>query len=173
MKPEIIIAICALVISLASFGFSIYFGWCTRDHNRRTVRPLVYVSPSDYEDLLAVRLWNYGNGPLIIKNITIRNKDGNSSDNLVNLLPPLPKGLYFSNYVRVCPGRAIPHGDSLNFFEFTVDLTNAQAIIYRDKLRHALGYLNLDIEYTDIYESKFHNYNRKLEWFHRHDNENG
>ena len=172
MKPEVVIALCALVTSAVSLAASIYFGWCTRDHNRRTVKPLPYASPSDFEDQLAIRLWNYGNGPLVLQKVIAHNKQNDLSGHLIDLLPPPPEGLYFSNYVKPRPGRAIPPGESLTLFEFTVEDSNRKAIAYRDKLRDILGHFVMHIDYTDIYETIFPTYARDFTWFHRNKNTN-
>jgi hypothetical protein len=172
MKPEVVVALCALWISVLSLAFSIYYGWCTRDHNRRTVKPLPYVASSDFENLLAVRLWNYGNGLLILQKVLTRKAKDDLSGHLIDLLPSLPGGLYFSNYVKVRPGRAVPPGGSLTLFEFTVDESNAMALAFRDELRDILGHLVMDVNYTDIYETKFPTYVKDFVWFHRNKNAN-
>jgi hypothetical protein len=167
MKPEVIIAICALVTSVVSLGFSIYFGWCIRDHSRRSVKPLPYVAPSDFENLLAVRLWNYGTGPMILQKVMSHNYRDELSGHLIDLLPSLPNGLHFNNYVKVQSGRAIPPGESLDLFEFSIDDIDTNAIAYRDKLRIFLSQLVIYVNYTDIYETTFSTYKRDLTWFQR------
>ncbi len=167
MKPEIVVSICAVFISVLSLVLSAYYGWCTRDHNRRSVKPLPYVSPSDFENLISVRLWNYGNGPLILKDVIARGNQDGVSGHLVDLLPELPDGLYFNSYVKILRGRAIPPGGRLTLVEFSPDVNDIKAIAYREKLRDALGRLSVDVDFTDIYDTAFLTYNRDLTWFHR------
>jgi len=167
MKPEVIIALCAVVISVVSLGSSIYFGWCTRDHNRRSVKPLPYVAPTDFEDRLAVRLWNYGSGPMILRKVITRNERNKFSGHLIDLVPSPPGGLCFNNFVKVHPGRAVLPGKSIDLVEIIIDEKSMVAVGYRDQLRNVLGHLVVDVEYTDIYESQFSTYERDLTWFHR------
>ena len=107
MEPEILIAICAVFVSIVSLLSSIYFGWCTRDHNKRSVKPLPYVLPSDFEDHISVRIWNNGSGPLILNKVIAYNKKDKTSGHLIDLVPSPPVDIYFNNFTKVTPGRAI------------------------------------------------------------------
>lgn len=172
MKPEMVTAACALLIAAVSLFATIYFGWCTRDHNRRSVLPLPYVAPSDFTNKLAVRLWNYGCGPMVLKQVITRDKRDGSSGHLIDLLPRPPNGLYFSNYVKVEAERAVLPGKSLTLIELPIDEDNTDAVRYRDQLRDFLGYLVVDVDYTNIYKLAFSTYKRDLTGFHSTEHEN-
>jgi hypothetical protein len=167
MTAETMIALCALGTSLIALGFSIYFGWCTRDHNRRSVKPLPYVAPNDYENELSVRLWNYGSGPMILSNVICRHVKLGLSGHLIDLLPTPPDKLHFDEFVKVHSGRALPPGECLDLIQLTVKKDEVHAVDYRDKLRDFLGNVSVEAEYTDIYETSFPTYTRVLDWFHR------
>ena len=167
MKPEMIVALCALVTSVISLGFSIYFGWCIRDHSRRSVKPLPYVAPSDFINKLAVRLWNYGCGPMVLEKVIARNERDQLSGHLIDLIPSPPHGLYFNNFVKIKSDRAVLPGKSITLIELIIDGSNVAEVSYRDQLRDFLGHLVVDVDYTDIYKSTFSTYKRDLTWFHR------
>ena len=167
MKPELVIAGCAVFVSLVSLGTSIYFSWCTRDHNKRSVRPRPYVLPSDFENQMSVRLWNNGLGPLILRKVLALHEKKGSEGHLIDLIPSPPEDLYFNNFAKVRCGRTILAGQSLDLLDLGVDENNANAVSYRDQLRDFLGHVVVLIEYTDIYESTFPIHKQDLAWFHR------
>lgn len=161
MTAEAVIAICAL-------GASIYFGWCMRDHNRRSVKPIPYLSPNDYEDEIAVRLWNYGSGPMVLKNVHFRHAKKDLSGHLIDIIPDQPDNLPFEDYTNIKPGRAILPGGCINLIQLSIDEDDPHALTYRDELRDFLGNVSVRVNYTDIYDSWFKAYTRYLDWFQRH-----
>ncbi|MBI4588614.1 MAG: hypothetical protein HY725_07225 [Candidatus Rokubacteria bacterium] len=167
-EASIIVAICALVVSVASLAASIYFSWCARDHNRRSVRPLPFVLQSDFEDRIAVVIRNNGTGPLILKKAEARNSTNSRSGHLIDLIPDPPPELVFTNFNRVHQIRAIRPGDQVDLLDLAVGESDRRAAAYRDELRRALGNMTVELTYTDIYDTCFPVYAIKLAWFHRH-----
>lgn len=167
MTAETAIALCAFGTSLLALGFSIYFGWCTRDHNRRSVKPIPYVAPNDYENELSVRLWNYGSGPMVLNKVVSRHALKKLSGHLIDLVPTRPDHLYFDAFVKLHPGRTLLAGERLELLKICIDEEAPKELTYRDELREFLGNVSVDVQYTDIYESSFPTYTRDLDWFHR------
>ncbi|MFI6645973.1 hypothetical protein [Streptomyces sp. NPDC050504] len=69
MNADTITAICAVVVAVASLAAAVWQGYVTRDHNRRSVRPLVRVGRwiSKDKDLVSgIRMANGGLGPAFI-----------------------------------------------------------------------------------------------------------
>ncbi len=163
-----IVAICALVVSVVSLATSIYFSWCARDHNRRSVKPLPFVLQSDFEDRIAVVIRNNGTGPLILEKAEAKNSIDGRSGHLIDLIPEPPPGVLFTNFNRVHQVRAIRPGDQVDLLDLAVGEAERRAIAYRDDLRRALGNMTVELTYTDIYETQFPVYAIKLTWFHRH-----
>lgn len=164
----VLVAICAVVVSVVSLWASLYFGWCTRDHNKRSVKPLPYVIAGDYENCISVLLCNNGTGPLVLRKVTARHNKEGSSGHLIDMVPESPPDVYFKNFIKVRPGRAILQGGRLDLLVFELDVDDSAAVGYRDALRDALGHISIDVEYTDIYESHFDTHTQNLTWFHRH-----
>jgi hypothetical protein len=163
-----IVAICALITSVVALATSIYFSWCTRDHNRRSVKPLPFVLQADFEDRIAVVIRNNGTGPLILQKAQARSPTDNRSGHLIDLIPTPPPGLFFKNFNRVQQIRAIRPGNRVDLIDLSVVVDDATAVAYRDKLRRALGDMTLELTYTDVYDTRFPVYTIKLAWFHRH-----
>ena len=161
------LAIGALFISVIALGSSIYFGWCTRDHNRRSVRPLVNIVPADYEHRIRVRLRNNGTGPLLLQGIVADHQTRGKKRQLIDHMPPMPDGLSFKIFEKPQPGRSILPNAYLDLLVFDVDQGDQAALAYRDALRQALGQITIYIQYTDLYDTKFKDYQKSLKWFKR------
>src|SRR5437899_9801616 len=166
-STSIILAICALFVSGVSLATSIYFGWCTRDHNRRSVKPIPFVAQPDFEDRIAVIIRNNGSGPLILRKAEAKRSGEARSGHLIDLIPEPPPGLFFKNFNRVEQVRAILPGDEVDRVDLSIDVDDPKAVAYRDQLRHALGDTTVELTYTDIYDTYFPIYSIKLAWFHR------
>jgi hypothetical protein len=165
---SIIVAICALIVSVVSLATSIYFSWCTRDHNRRSVKPLPHVLPSDFENRIAVFIRNNGTGPLILQQAQAKSSTDSRSGHLIDLIPTPPPGLFFKDFTRVSQHRAIRPGSQVTLVDFPVVIDDPTAIAYRDELRRTLGNITIELTYTDIYDTRFPAYTHMLTWFHRH-----
>jgi len=163
-----IVAICALIVSVVSLATSVYFSWCARDHNRRSVKPLPFVLQSDFEDRIAVVIRNNGTGPLILHKAQAKSSADGRSGHLIDLIPTPPPGLLFTNFNRVQQIRAIRPGDQIDLVDLSVDVHDPRAVAYRDELRRALGDMTVELTYTDVYDTRFPVYAIKLAWFHRH-----
>jgi hypothetical protein len=167
MQEATILAICALFVSAVSLFTSVYFSWCARDHNRRSVKPLPFIAQRDFEDQIAVIIRNNGTGPMILQKVLASSPEGRSG-HLIDLVPTPPPGMLFQNFNKIHQVRAIRPGDEVELLVLPVDINNAPATGYRDTLRLALGTMTVELTYTDIYETKFPVYALKMIWFHRH-----
>jgi hypothetical protein len=117
---------------------------------------------------MSVRLWNNGLGPLILRKVLARHEKKGSEGHLIDLIPSPPQDLYFNNFAKVRSGRTILPGQSLDILDLGIDEKNANAVRYRDILRDFLGHVVVEVDYTDIYESRFGIHKQDLTWFHRH-----
>jgi len=168
MNASTIVVICALIISVVSLATSIYFSWCARDHNRRSVKPLPFVLQTDFEDRIAVVIRNNGTGPLILQKAQAKSSADSRSGHLIDLIPTPPQGLVFKNFNRVKQIRAIRPGGQVALVDLPVVVDDPGAVAYRDELRRALGDMTVELTYTDIYDTRFPVYAIRLAWFHRH-----
>jgi hypothetical protein len=164
---SIIVAICALVVAAISLATSIYFSWCARDHNRRSVKPIPFVAQPDFEDEIAVVIQNNGSGPLILQTAQAISSARHRSTHLIDLIPTPPPGLFFKNFNRVEQVRAVRPGDKVDLIDVSIDVNDPKAVAYRNQLRRALGDMTVELTYTDIYDTHFPVYSIKLAWFQR------
>lgn len=167
-QASTIVAFCALFVSFVSLVTSIYFSWCARDHNRRSVKPLPFILQPDFEDKVAVVIRNNGTGPLILQKARATIRADRRSGHLIDLVPTPPKGVVFRNFNRVEQIRAIRPGDDVDLVDLRIDVNDPVAAKYRDELRRALGNMTVELTYTDIYDTRFPVYSRTLDWFLRH-----
>lgn len=167
-QTNTIVASCALLVSFVSLATSIYFSWCARDHNRRSVKPLPFILQPDFQDKVAVVVRSNGTGPLILQKAQARRRADGCSGQLIDLVPTPPKGVVFRNFNRIEQIRAIRPGDDVDLVDLRIDVTDPIAAKYRDELRRALGNMRVELTYTDIYDTCFPVYSRTLDWFLRH-----
>lgn len=139
-----------------------------REHNRLSVRPLAYIMIGDYENQLFVKLRNNGTGPMIVKSLSIIGAQ-NEAEPLINAMPDLHPKVSWTNFVEECSGRSIPPGGELVLLDLSSESSSSpgQFRLSRDKVRLALGKLEVRAEYTDIYGTKLPASSRSLKWFHR------
>jgi len=168
MQEATILAICALFVSALSLFTSVYFSWCARDHNRRSVKPLPFVAQRDFEDEIAVVIRNNGTGPMILQEALARSSADGRAGHLIDLIPDPPSGVLFKNFNKVHQVRAIRPGDEVELLVLPIETKDRAVSEYRESLRRALGSMTIELTYTDIYETKFPAYTLKMTWFHRH-----
>ncbi len=141
---ELIIASIAILVS----AFSIF---TQRKHNKLTFKPIPVVVKYNYTNVLRVKIWNKGTGPLIIKSLAVKNKNS-----LIDLMPIETREFTFVEFIDNFKNRAISPNDSLNMLEFKLRTNNKGEILegYEgafSKIRNTLDGLKICIEYTDIY----------------------
>jgi hypothetical protein len=139
-----------------------------RKHSQLSVRPLAYVMVGDYEDRIFVKLTNNGTGPMVIKSIRIINAPDPSGP-LINAMPPLQAGVYWTNFVEDVAGRSVRPGGEIVLVDLSSESGESedQFALSRDQVRQALGELEVHVEYTDIYGSTLPIGIRSLDFFHR------
>lgn len=165
-QASIVVSICALAVSIISLGTSIYFSWCARDHNRRSVKPLPFIRQFDFEDQIGVSILNNGSGPLILNKAEAIAANGRRG-HLIDLIPEAPPGIFFSNFNKVEQVRALRPGDELPLLDLEPDVESSSERAYRDHLREALGQITIALSYPDIYDTCFPGYSIALTWFNR------
>jgi hypothetical protein len=159
LDAKTVIAICALFVS-------IYFSLKAREHNRLSVKPMPYISQWDYENRIAIAVYNYGTGPMLLQKAVA--ETANRVGHLVDLIPSPPDHMSFSNFTTVVQPRPIRPGDHVDLLDLSINENDPRAIAYRSELREALGDMAVKLTYTDVYGSHFRIYSQKLDWFHRH-----
>lgn len=163
-----VVAAVAVFLSFVSLYISFASLRYQNRHNELSVRPLAYVTLGDYEDRLFVKIKNNGTGPMIIKSILVVGA-ANPADPLILSMPRLLPKVSWTNFVEDCVGRSVPAGDELALLDLSSGSSSSvgQFEISRDKVREALGKLQVHVIYTDIYGNELPKAERSMKFFHR------
>ena len=152
------VALCAMITSIIALAMQ-------RKHNRLSVQPIPEITVADYEDSIRLRLRNNGTGPLLIKLISVT--DGNiTKPKLVSWMPTL-NGRAWNHFSTDLVGRSLQPGKFIPLIELTAHEGEQGFNTHRDNCRRVLQNLTVKVEYSDIYQSKFPCYEKKLTWFGR------
>lgn len=137
-----------------------------REHNIKSLSPILHVELLNHDEEVSVNLLNKGIGPIIIKKVTVTNGVENYF-NLIKWMPTHPKGVtYWQTYkgghneLSISPGESIPsiflgHDDE-NFPDY---------VLFRAYVRRNLSKLTMIIEAEDIYNRSLPVQTVSLNWF--------
>ena len=166
MESEQIIAAASVVIS----GAALYVAWRTvhlqHKHNALSVRPVPNVAAVDFENKQRVKLFNNGPGPLFVTQVRVSDGDA-TKDTIIEWMPDLQHPLAWSNFTGKLINRSIPSGGELTLLELQGDTKDARYCEARDDCRRKLSKLTVSIDFTDVYGTKFEQYDKPLSWFGR------
>ena len=165
-KPEVLIAVIALFVSILSIFLTLVTIWQTKKHNRLSVKPICHIYPPDRENHIAVIIQNNGTGPLISKSIKVYDEANNIKKYLIDLMPQLPPGLYWSDFSKTENFSILPGGQKV-LLELKGNDEDPEFKDLRDKVRKRLSEITIEYEFTDIYEQRFPKIIFKLQWFGR------
>ncbi len=168
MKPELIIAGCALVVSVVSLAFALWAQFAQRKHMRLSVRPVAAIPVADFENRLAVWLTNKGLGPMRIKSLTVINGAGRIRSDLISYMPDLPAGVEWTNFHGNADGAFLEAGKRVELLVLEGDPNNRAFREARDAIRNVLTRLTVRVEYEDFYGKLMAPEERTLSWFGRH-----
>ncbi len=159
-------AILALFVSCISVWISISSARTQRRHNELSVRPLAEVTVADYENSLRVKLRNNGSGPMIVLTVTV--SDGsNAHSSLIEWMPALPLGRPWNTFTHALHHRTLQAGAEIILLELTEHKGEKNFSVCRDRVRAALAPLTVNVEYTDIYDTRMRPCQKPLSWFGR------
>ncbi len=165
------LAIFSLIIAILSTIITIVTIIQTRIHNRKSLKPIISVITYDYINCLKIELVNEGVGPAIIKKIVVEKNEHEKKDNLYSWMPKLPYGIHYKNYLTRESDLAMLSGKNIEMLFIQLDPEIEIQRNYREKMRGTLRQLTIKIEYTDVYNSDFPTYSKKLDLYARTDND--
>lgn len=166
-KPESILALCALGISMISLILSILTSFQNRKNNRLNVKPIAYVLPPDYENRIAVIIQNKGTGPLISREIKFIGENNVEKNYLLDFMPALKYGHKWTTFSKTSKIILRPSEEKV-LLEFRGDDSDPNFIENRDQIREALSKIEIKMKYTSVFdEICSFKLNYKLSWFGR------
>lgn len=136
-------------------------------HNHLTVRPIPFLGLADYDDMLRVKISNDGSGPLIIKEVSVKDSAGTSNSDVISWMPPLPDGMHWSQFTSHIVDRAFLPGSELILLQLEGDPEEERFSQFRRECRQTLARLTVQLRFTDVYENNFDPYSRTMDWFAR------
>ena len=137
-----------------------------REHNVKSVTPILLVNILSHDEEVSVKLTNNGIGPLIITNLIVSNGFENHY-NLIHWMPLHPKGItYWTTYKGGANGLSIPNGKSIPLLFLGNDDENfPDYVLYRAFVRRNLSKLTMIVQGEDIYNNPIPTQNIDLKWF--------
>ena len=168
---ELSIAITALVVSCSSVYVAHRALRQQRKHDQLSVRPLPEITGDPYEAHIVVRISNNGIGPLFIRRFTAMSDHTESAPSLFDCMLDVKEPACITYWSINLEGRAIAAGDSLILIkvesnEAEPDPESHELRESLDRCRADLASTQLELEYTDIYNSKvFPTYRKELSFF--------
>jgi hypothetical protein len=165
LQPELI----ATIIAISSLFLSIYTAYLQRKNNILSVRPLCYIKNNNYENDLAVKICNYGIGPLIIQKIVISLDNQEIGCSLIQYISQEMQDTLWTDYVENISGRTIPTGGEIILIRLACEdyYDKPPFTIQRERLRKLLQPLSIEVVYKDVYDKEY-NFSRSLDFFGGH-----
>ena len=171
-----------------------------REHNYKTVLPILLIEPLDHDEEVSVKLYNNGIGPAIIINIEVTNGIETNWD-LISWMPSHPKNKVYWTTFRKSVGERTSVKNNLPQDVFVrtstenypldhhlsilpgkcvsllllenQNLDDPDFVLFRHEVRKRLSKLSISIKYMDVYKHQISIVRRDLSWFGRtiHPNE--
>ena len=113
MDPTLVIAVCALIVSVASTALATWTAYVQRKHMRLSVKPIAAFPVTDFENSVGVFLQNKGLGPLRVANLKVVDADGTEFPDLVSHMPSLEPGVLWANFHQRTDGAVVEAGKRL------------------------------------------------------------
>lgn len=161
LESNEILDCCAVLISMISLFYTIISVKSQETHNKNSVLPLAHISISDYENDLAVKVFNYGTGPLIIDTLSVI-YEGKPHSTVIELFKDT--NILWTTFTEDVSGWTIPVGGEIVLIQKYAPTEKEKLLI-----RQILSHTTISITYKDIYNTKFTK-DRELNFFGRHKN---
>jgi hypothetical protein len=168
MHTADVIATAAAIISLCSVAVAIGALRIQRHHDRKSVQPIPQIILGDYENCIYVAIENAGVGPYVIQSFAVENVMSKiTKASVVELLPRLPAGFYWTTFIEKLEQRAIPAQQKLVLLQLDEPKEGSGFANVRQQMRNELGHLRITVSGKDIYGNPMSDCSRLLDYFHR------
>jgi len=163
-----VIAVCSVVIAVASLGVSAYVAWATRRHNRLSVRPLLGLTTTFVVGTTAgLRLTNSGLGPARIIRSQLRFGDEQLGEFNQPTVDKFRHRLVQDRLVTARPHAATLGGQPFldtDYQEFLLSVDRYEPSEHGRFARLIQEQLRLEIQYESIYGQRFTVVYPRREW---------
>ena len=165
MNAEIVIAVCAIIVSIVATSFSIWIAFIHRRHMQLSVRPIASFPLADYEEHIGVYLANKGLGPMRIISFKVEGDGGKVTDDLISIMPP---NIQWTNFHESVDDATVENGTKLDLLELKDRPSITDYATKRDRVRKILSTLTIRVQYEDLYGKLMKEHVKKLTFFGRH-----
>ena len=168
-KPEVVIAVSALLVSVISITIGALALRNQKIHNQKSVRPICSITYRNYISEIVITVSNNGVGPMLVDALDLKS-NGKVYGRIKDLImPTFPGGgKYTYKWVNFSQQRAIPVGGQVDIFSFQKKEGQTDFESVQDIVRLALTEVTISVQYTDIYGGKFPPSERTLHNFTKH-----
>jgi len=142
------------------------------DHNMKSVKPLLNIKEVSFLSEISIRIENVGIGPMIVKRLEIVDENKRKEENIRNLIRFSMSGtaggsISSLTWTGVFENRAIEVGESINLITLKRRDEGCKDAfkVARRELIEDIGYLEIGVEYEDIYGNKFYHEPRRSKAF--------
>jgi hypothetical protein len=164
-----LIAVCALVVSVASTALAAWTAFEQRKHMRLSVRPIAAVTLADFENRVGVFLVNKGLGPMRVVSFRVVDAEARTYGDIVSAMPELEAGVFWSNFHGDLDGAALAADRRVECLVLEGTPADVAFTRSRDRVRRSLGRLTIQVTYEDLYGQTMERCERKLDFFARHE----
>jgi len=163
-KWEIIINYLPLTIALLAVCVSLYSNHIQRNHNKKSVKPLIKINRKDIPNEISITLMNCGLGPLLIKSFDISINNLVIFDNFNSLLRSssvlmaaraehAEEASYIISDTKPA-GKWLASKDEMELLMYRSDSTDPVQKSLHDKILKTISGHEMIITYSDIYNMK-------------------
>lgn len=158
LKPEMLMAIFAIIISMSTLFVYIYQSNLMKQQQKMSVWPYLSYGPSWGDDYLVISLINKGIGPAIIKEVKVE-LDGNPLNGFHSIMTTLPDTIKTTyTYSSLWNGQVIMAGEKVDILtvrdprvvSYLLDLVNGNRIVF-------------EVCYASVYGETWRSYGLKVE----------
>jgi hypothetical protein len=170
---EGIVASLALLTSAWSAWVSYRTFRLQREHNIKSVKPILQIGQWDYENNLCVDLRNSGSGIAMVNSMAAVNKTDISKNCIYDWLPAkLTGAMNYKEYWTGYKNFVLQPGQVIKLVEVPINTSVSEQKKQREEIRALLRQLTIKVNYEDIYGNKMEDKKIELHHFSRTDHEN-
>lgn len=151
-----ICSVIAIIIAFAGILLSRYTARLQREHNILSLRPIGYIILLNYEDVIGVKIVNFGVGPMIILDLKVEDKQKRTTNTLIEYISKKMHGETWSDFVEEVVKRPLAQDHEIVLFAFrdNGNYSRIDFIRIRDELRCLLKDLKITVTYEDLYHNE-------------------
>lgn len=159
-NTDTIIALCALLVSVASILIGYFSLKIQQKHNRLSVRPIGKIHFITTDDSIKIEIRNDGTGPMLCSNLKVYDNEFNIKNNLRDAISILQEK---NDWLKISTSSqfAIGAGEQKTLLEISTDYVIPKFQDYYDQVLVSLKKVTLELEYRDIYDQYIGTLKRK------------